>query len=245
MILSLAPEVTEIKEVYDFLSENLKPWTKDLDEHARTASQDVHWVTLPWLALLINRYFGNQRIHELYLSTIFSLLYFSDHIHGKVLDDQEGQSCNQTLQFSILLGDLIFGKAIQLLLKMDEFELLPYMTSLIAHANEGHVISRKTGADDLDTIGLEKALYYKTLFLTASIIGGCSGRELKLYEDIGYSLGMVITLQDRGMSAKSLPYLEKAEALLANQRRSNYDKCGLHRMIDELHDGLEIPRAVI
>lgn len=237
--------LTELKETDRVLQEILQPWAEDLGKYSESVEREIHWTALPALTVAINRHFTNYGQRGGCLAAIFSLLFVADYIGCQVKDDEEGQEYNRDLQFAILIADLIFGQAVKLLSSINGHGLLGILTDMMCIINEGHVMRRiSNGEDDQEILAREKASFYKYSFLAAAKANGCGALECKFYEDLGYDVGMAITLYDSGMKAAGLAFLERVKSLLAGYRSCNNENSPLPWLLDEILGRLKYDRAV-
>ena len=245
MKVPLVHELNELIETEVLLSECLRPWDEHLYGHRKDLKRVIHWTALPAITVAVNRRFdGHHRVGS-HMAAIFTLIYLADHIHCSVKDDEEGNSGGD--QFSILLGDCFFSKAIGLLDRIDGHNLLHYFSQLMFAVNEGHVMRKLAeGKPSLEILGREKASFYKYSFLTAAVAGGCGALECRFYEETGYNLGMAITLYDEGLDKVALSYLEKTRVLFSSWNRPRNDKtCIIRSLSEELIQSIKPTREVV
>lgn len=244
------PLVYELNELIDtdiLLRECLRPWDEQLQGHKKNLKRVIHWTALPAITVAVNRRFDGHDRFGSHMAAIFALMFLADHIHCSVKDDQEGLRDNGGFQFSILLGDYLFSKAVGLLNRVDGHHLLQYFSQLMYAVNEGHVM-RKLSEDrsDLEILGYEKASYYKYSFMTAAIAGGCGDLECRFYEETGFNLGMAIALHEEGLDKVAVNYLENTRILLSSGNRPRNDKiCIIRGLFDELIEGVKPTREIV
>lgn len=238
--------LTELKETERVLMETLKPWAVDMEKYQKPMEKELHWTALPALTVAVNRHFANNIPRSGCIAAIFGLVLFADFIHCQVKDDSEGQEYNRDLQFSILIGDLIFGQSVKLLNSINAHELVGIITDMMCIINEAHVMRKISKGDDMqDILAREKACFYRYSFLAAARLGGCGPIECKFYEDLGYDVGMAVTLYDSGMQSASVPFLEKAKSMLSGHRSHNTDNSLIPRLLDNILSGINIKRTVL
>lgn len=246
MKMPLVHELNELIETDILLRECLQPWDEYLQGHRRDLKRVIHWTALPAITVAVNRRFeGHDRLGS-HMAAILSLIYLADHMHCSIKDDEEGCD-SRGFQYSILLGDYFFSKAVGLLDRINGHNLLHHFAQLMCSINEGHVM-RKMGEGrlDLEMLGLEKASYYRYSFLTAAVAGGCGAMDCRFYGETGFNLGMAITLYDEGLDKVAVNYLEKTRALLASWNRPRSDKnCIIRSLSEELIQSIKPAREVV
>ncbi len=245
MKVPLVHELNELIETDILLRECLLPWDEHLQGFRKDLKRVIHWTALPAITVAVNRRFdGHDRIGS-HMAAIFAIMYLADHIHCSVRDDEEGRSGG--VQFSILLGDYLFSKAVCLLDRIDGHNLLQHISQLMCSVNEGHVMRKLAGGKpDLEILGYEKATYYKYSFLAAADAGGCGSLECKFYGETGFNLGMALTLYDEGLDKVALSYLEKTRNLLSSWTRPRNDKiCVIRSLSEELIQSIKPTREVV
>lgn len=246
MKLPVVQELNELIEADNLLRECMRPWDEQLQPHQRNLKKVIHWTALPAITVAVNRHFEGHEKTGSHLAAIFSLLFLADYIHCGVGDDDQGV-CNDGFQFSILVGDYLFGKAMGLLNRINGHGLLQQFSQLICAVNEGHVMRKlANGQADCEILAREQASYYQYSFLTAAIAGGCGPLECKLYEETGHILGMAIALYNEGMDRTGASYLERTRTLLTTGFRPRNGKiCVLRGLFDELIATLKPTREVV
>lgn len=241
MDLPFANEVkNELIAAKLLMKESLHPWGSRILTHFSDVEDDLHWDMLPAVTAVVHRSLGLSFRHTVSMTAIFSMLYLSNYIHDAVGDEEEGQEHDRELQFSILIGDYIFGAELKLLSEIDSHYLLPVFAELMCEISEDQV-RRKIRGDsetDLEMLVRGKTSLYRTAFLVAAVSAGISERERALYREMGHNLGMAVSLIARGHSNNSVyPYLEKAKAL---RLLTGGERCRDKHLLDMLLEGLAV-----
>ncbi|NLB87838.1 MAG: polyprenyl synthetase family protein [Syntrophomonadaceae bacterium] len=123
------------------------------------------------------------------------MAYLANYIHESVKDDEEGQIYNQKLQFTILIGDYLFGKMMSLLLEAGGGKLVSTFADMLAENNEGLIIKYKIDQYSDQVVRRTKAAYYSYTFLTAAQLAGIDCEEdLDNINDLGTNLGIIMYL---------------------------------------------------
>lgn len=163
----------------------------------------------PSLTLLCAKAFGYQGEAHIILATIVELIHTATLLHDDVIDNSSLRRGGKTANFiwgnqtSILVGDFLYSRALQLVLKVENTEvmrLLADTTNTIAEGEVLQLIHRK----DLDTSEeyYLKIIHSKTavLFGAASefgaIIAKRSVSEQKAMYHYGLHLGMAFQMVD-------------------------------------------------
>ncbi|MGI6549023.1 MAG: hypothetical protein ACOX4Q_03135 [Syntrophomonadales bacterium] len=245
MKVPLVHELNELIETDILLRECLGPWDEHLQGYRKDLNRVIHWTALPAITVAVNRRFDGHDRFGSHMAAIFTIMYLADHIHNSIRDDEEGKTSGA--QFSILIGDYLFSKAIGLLDRIDSHNLLQYFSQMMCTINEGHVLRKLAeGKPDLEILGREKASYYKYSFLTAAAAGGSGALECRFYGETGFNLGMAITLYDEGLDKVALSYLEKTRVLLSSWNRPRDDKiCVIRSLSEELIQSIKPTREVV
>lgn len=204
----------DLLEVDRMLYHSIMPWWPKIQNFMELIKFDKTWNTMPGIVYGICRDLGLKRDYCMAVTNIFKVNYLAYFIHESVGDEEEGQECNQDMQFSILIGDFLFGKMLSLLIKADAEILVPYFTNMICEIGEGMVSFYKLGADQEEYIGKTKASYYKTAFLTAAASAKKPYHEQELYRQAGYKLGMAIELLNQADNDEIKSLLKDSEGIL-------------------------------
>lgn len=232
------------------IKESLHPWGEDTLPYFEGLESDIHWRMIPAVTALVYRSLGFSFRSTVYMTAIFRMVHFANHIHGTVRDDEEGQQYDRGFQFAILIGDYISGMILRLLSEIDSHYLIPAFTAMTCEINEGRVMRKLNAGRELDveTISRETASIYKTIFLTAAMAARLSDRERELYREIGHNLGMAVAIQYETCSPRAAyPYLDKAKSLqlAAGRERRRESENMVDNLIDELLGGAVIRKAAV
>ncbi|HZK43682.1 MAG TPA: hypothetical protein VFC73_05270 [Syntrophomonadaceae bacterium] len=185
----------EINEVELIFRESLKSRWGDIDGFAENIEADLFWMSIPEFVLLAYKYFDMEKDLSIKMAVIFKIVYLANYIHETIKDEDEGQEHNQELQFTILIGDYLFGKIMSLLLEANGGGLVDSFADMMVETNEGLVIKYKTEPDSTEVIRKTKASYYETAFVTAARLSGIDDEaDLVFISELGISLGMVMYL---------------------------------------------------
>lgn len=232
------------------MNKSLHPWREQILPYLGGLDKDPHWHMIPAITALVHRSLGIGYHRTVYISTILRMAYLANHIHDRVRDDEEGQVHDKNLQFTILIGDYLFGVLLSLLSEIDSHYLVPSLAGMMAEVNEGHVIRKVNGGGraNLEVLAREKASFYKNAFLTAAVTARLSEREKNIYQEVGHNIGMALAIEAEGLTYPAVaPYLEKVKSLwvsfLRERRNGNWNL--VERLVEELMVILADRRAAV
>ncbi len=202
----------EMYAIEDRFQKSLQPWWDDLGDLLGSLQSDRSFEIIPAVTVLAYKYLDMDNELRLAMANLFKTLYFANRIHTLVRDSEEGQLHNQDMQFTILIGDYIFGRVLKLLLEAGADQLLDDFADMISQINEGSVIKHKLNENMQEVLRQTSAPFYATAFVTAAKMKGLNGVELKLYEELGFNLGMALELIMSGHRREALSYIEQTHA---------------------------------
>ena len=195
--------------------QSLQPWWEDLNFLRARLQGDTTLQLMPAVVLLAYQHLDLDEKLSISMASLFKTLYFANLIHNQVKDEEEGQLNNQDLQFTILIGDYIFGRVLKLLLEIGAVQVLDSLALMICQINEGLVIEHKLGEKQPEILKSGTASIYATAFLTAARLKGLTHEAIELYEQLGFTIGMALELLVAGMSTQAQRYIEKSADVIA------------------------------
>ncbi|NLO20893.1 MAG: hypothetical protein GX119_02685 [Syntrophomonadaceae bacterium] len=205
----------EMQELDVLFNESILPWEQEMEIYMEWIDGDHTWRALPPIVFSIYRGMGLNKDFSLSMANIFKILYLSVFIHELIHDDEEGQEYNQHMQFSILIGDYMFGRIMALLIDAEADMLLPLFADLICEINEGMVRRYKLGSSRSDYIASSRASLYKSAFLTAAYCAGKGTEEQNSFQQAGSNLGIAVEfLNHDQLKGEALTYLEASVSIL-------------------------------
>lgn len=203
----------EINEIDIRFRQGLLPWWDDLLPYIEGIKEDFTWNALPPLVLGAYKLAGLNRSVGLAIANVFKTLYLAIYVYCQVKDEEEGQTHDQNLQFTILIADYLFGNVLKQLVTAEASHLLRYFSDMAADINEGLVWQHKMGVSGREVLQKTRAPLYTTAFLTAAQLAGMDEENELLYTTLGFNYGMAMELmQDRH-------YYNEAEAYYNESRR--------------------------
>ncbi|HPF21170.1 MAG TPA: hypothetical protein PLC88_07495 [Syntrophomonas sp.] len=207
----LSAEMQQVEVLYQ---EGLQIWWDDLTALRECLQDDKSLQLIPAVVVLAYKQLDLDEKLTMEMASLFKTLYFANLIHHQVKDEEEGQIYDQALQFTILIGDYIFGRILKLLLDIGAVEVLDNLAGMICSINEGMVMQHKLGAAPMDIIKRGNAVIYETAFMTAGRLKALDEDALALYRRLGLEVGMAMELLNAGADLEARPFLEKSLALL-------------------------------
>lgn len=204
----------EIKEIDAMYQESLQVWWDELSFLRERLQDDKSLQLMPAVVVLAYKYLDSDHRLSIDMAGLFKTLYFANLIHNQIEDEEEGQLNHQPMQFTILIGDYIFGRILKLLLDVGAFQVLDNLALMICRINEGLVMRYKLAADKLEIIKRGNAVIYETAFLTAARLKMLDQEAIELYGQLGFNIGMAMELLIAEKTPLVLPYVEASLALL-------------------------------
>ncbi|MDD3364692.1 MAG: hypothetical protein PHZ03_06905 [Syntrophomonas sp.] len=210
----------DLLDVDNLFKSSLSPWWDEIDGYARKMDGDLSFQLLPAMVISAYRCLGLENKLSIQMANLYKTINFANKIHVMVKDEEEGQEHNQELQFTILIGDYIFGKVFSLLLETRADKLLDSFAAMICEINEGLIVKYKLNRNLQEVLARTRAPLYKNAFKSAGELAGLAPEITGIYGELGYNLGMALELvyvheqkQDAG------DYFIKAEQLLQSLSR--------------------------
>lgn len=225
----------ELKQVETIYQEGLQIWWDDLASLRECLQDDKSLQLMPAVVVMAYKYIDSDHKLMIEMASLFKTLYFANLIHHQVKDEEEGQANDQALQFTILIGDYIFGRILKLLLKIGAVEVLDNLALMICRINEGLVMQHKLEARPLEVIKRSNAAIYEAAFVSAARLKGLAPEAIELYGRLGFHIGMAVELLIAGINEGVRPYIEKSLDLLEqfNDLYGFYDSC-LHSLLQDM-----------
>jgi octaprenyl-diphosphate synthase len=163
----------------------------------------------PVLVLLIGRALGKLTPAHHRLGAIVEMIHLSTLIHDDVIDGAAVRRSEATVNArwsnyeAVLLGDILFSRAINLLAKLGDARALDVLTRAVSTLCEGEILQNRHRQD----AGVSEALYYdiireKTAILysagceLAAQLGGAPAETVKVCATYGLELGLAFQIID-------------------------------------------------
>lgn len=234
----------EICEMEKKFKQSLQPWWGNMSYLLARIQGDLSYQLMPSVALLAYKYLEMDNKTTVSMANIFKTIYFANKIHALIRDNEEGQLQNQELQFTILIGDYIFGRVLKLLLEAGADQLLDEFARMMSRINEGLVIRYKLDASSEEIIWKSITPLYATAFASAARLKGLGPELVANYEQIGLNLGMVLELTITAHNREALTYLEQTYVMISEFEAAGGEaNTSLDKLLQELQSKLEVPNS--
>ena len=234
-------------EIYDMekmFKQSLQPWWGDMSFLLARLQDDTSFQLMPPVAILAYKFLGMDRKINVSMANIFKTIYFASKIHIMIRDSEEGQPQNQELQFTILIGDYIFGRVLKLLLEARADQLLDEFACMISQINEGLVIKYKLDESLQEVLYRSSAPLYSTAFASAAKLKGLVPAGVKMYEQIGLNLGMALELTIAGDTMGAMDYLDQTYAAIGDFKAvTGEGNASLDKLLLELQTMLTVSNS--
>ncbi|MBO8159086.1 hypothetical protein [Thermosyntropha sp.] len=184
----------ELRKVNEEFTNSFVIWQEEIERYVEKLSHDPLLDIIPAFVLGVYKYAGIDRDLSISMANIFKIIYLGTCIHEGVKDKEEGQECDQEMQFSILLGDYIFGKILKLLIQVEATELLDIFAELICQMSEGLTVKYKMKTDLLYELKNIYVPIFSAAFISAARLSGSDKKKEEAYRRLGCSLGFAVCL---------------------------------------------------
>ncbi|MEQ8236152.1 MAG: hypothetical protein ABRQ23_05205 [Syntrophomonadaceae bacterium] len=215
--MNFGPTQAELNTVNEVFIDTLKPWWDELQVYIPPMAGEMSYRAIPALVINAYHYLGLSRELGINMANMFKTIYFATRIHEMIGDDEEGQEHTQELQFTILIGDYIFGRVLQLLLETNTEQLLDMFAAMICEINEGLIVKYKSARSLEEILTVTRAPFYSYAFRSAAQLKGFGAEYGEAYGTLGYNLGMALELLAAGQLTEAADYLLMARAWLDGQ----------------------------
>lgn len=163
----------------------------------------------PTLVLLCARALGYTGTQHIQLATVIEFLHTATLLHDDVVDMSEMRRGRPTANVkwdnpsSVLVGDFIYSRAFELLVKIGSMPIMDVMASTTNRISEGEVlqlIHKKnpdtTEASYLQVIRHKTAILFAAACSTAAILAGADNAMQQRLHNFGLEVGMAFQLID-------------------------------------------------
>lgn len=164
----------------------------------------------PMLSLISAKIFSPFVPDEaFYLATAIEFIHTATLLHDDVVDDSDLRRGAKTAHqiwgnsASILVGDYLFAKAFELMVKTNDLAILDILSQTSATIASGEVL-QLTHSHDLDIdeatalniIGAKTAALFAAACKTGALAGKANSEQAQAFYHYGYALGMVFQVTD-------------------------------------------------
>lgn len=163
----------------------------------------------PTLVLLCARALGYQGSQHIDLATVIEFLHTATLLHDDVVDMSEMRRGRPTANVkwdnpsSVLVGDFIYSRAFELLVKIGSMPIMDVMASTTNRISEGEVLQlihkknpETTEAAYLQVIRNKTAILFAAACSTAAILAGADLQTQQQLHSFGLEVGMAFQLID-------------------------------------------------
>lgn len=164
----------------------------------------------PLLSLICAKIFTSSIPKEAkYLATAVEFIHTATLLHDDVVDDSDlrrGLKAAHKIwgnPASILVGDYLFARAFELMVKTNNLDILAILSQTSAKIAAGEVLqlthSHSLNIEEsiaLEIIGAKTAELFAAACQTGALAGGASTEQARILYQYGYALGMVFQIKD-------------------------------------------------
>jgi geranylgeranyl pyrophosphate synthase len=232
---------TDLQEVDKTFRGSLMPWWDEISAYMPTIDKDLGFRILPVMVINAYRSLGLERDLAIQMANLFKTIDFASKIHGLVKDDDEGQKHSQEMQFTILIGDYIFGRVLKMLVETGTDHLLYMFAAMIGTINEGLIIEHKLKSGLEQTLIQTRAPLYYNAFLSAAKMADLAPDTADLYGEIGHNLGVALELTFAyGQKSVGQAYFNKTKELLQLINKEKHQFESLEILIQQMDKNWEV-----
>lgn len=174
----------------------------------------------PLLCLLIAKMFDYKGDRHIPLAVVVEFIHTASLLHDDVVDSSDFRRSNPSAnavwgnQASVLVGDYLFSRSFQMLVKDDDMGMLKLMSDVTNALAEGEVLQlsrtfhlEMTEDECLEVIERKTAILFSAAAEVGAHVSGQSAQTIKDMAEYGMCLGVAFQLMD-----DALDYLSDAEA---------------------------------
>ncbi len=213
--------IVDLAEVYKEFQEGLQPWWDELCCFIPLPGGDSGFEILPVMVLNAYNWLGVAKLRTIKMASLFRTINFANLIHLKIQDVDEGQKHDQMLQFTILIGDYIFGRVLKLLLDTQAENMLDQFAAMIETINEGFVLKYHSKADIESYLSRTRGPLYYNAFSSAARMQGWDSDLVAVYGNLGRNLGLALEMRyDYNEPDRGYWYLQQAQSMYVQLNRT-------------------------
>jgi len=233
---------TDLQEVDQTFRSSLLPWWDEISAYLPIVDKNLGSKLLPVMVINAYRYLGLERDLSIQMANLFKTIDFASKIHVLVKDDDEGQKHSQEMQFTILIGDYIFGRVLKLLVETQTDHLLYMFATMIGRINEGLIIEHKFKCGLEQVLIQTRAPLYHDAFLSAAKMAQLAPDSADIYGEVGHNLGIALELfYIYGQKTSGHTYLDRAKELLLLLNKNEISQFeSLENLIFEMDKNWEV-----
>ncbi len=170
----------------------------------------------PMLTLASAKLIGYDGVRHIGLATAVEFIHTATLLHDDVVDESTLRRGKKTAnliwgnQPTVLVGDFLFSRAFELMVKSDSLRVLKILSSASSVITEGEVLQLTT-ANDLSTteekylevITAKTAVLFAAACEVAGVVADCNENVISALEAYGRNLGIAFQLVDDAMDYSS------------------------------------------
>lgn len=163
----------------------------------------------PLLSLASNKLFSPVNENAIYLSAAIEFIHTATLLHDDVVDQSElrrNQPAANTIWGnapSILVGDFLFARAFELMVRCQNLDILKVLSSASSKIAAGEVLQLQYCQDfaitkeiAIEIISAKTAELFAAACHAGSSVAGASSKQTKAMHDYGYYLGLIFQITD-------------------------------------------------
>ncbi len=163
----------------------------------------------PLLTLASNRLFGPINEKAIYLSAAVEFIHTATLLHDDVVDESELRRNRPSANTiwgnapSILVGDFLFARAFELMVRCQNLEILRVLSSASSKIASGEVLQLQfcqnfeiTKEIALEIISAKTAELFAAACHAGSAVAGATADQTQAMHDYGYYLGLIFQITD-------------------------------------------------
>lgn len=200
---------TSLKQVDQIIDNHLKSDIPLIDQIAKHIIYAGGKRLRPSLTLASAQLFGPLNTSATSLAAAVEFIHTATLLHDDVIDESDlrrGKSSAHQVwgnSSSILVGDFLFARAFQLMVKTNHLSVLEILSHASATIAEGEVHQlveahnlEMTQETALKILGAKTAQLFGAACQTGAIVAGANKTEAQCLFDYGYNLGLIFQITD-------------------------------------------------
>jgi len=163
----------------------------------------------PLMTLMTARLFGYEGRAHVVLGAAVEYIHTATLLHDDVVDESQERRGNMAAHViwgnkaAILVGDFLFSRAFQLMVRVQNLEVLDVLAAAAAHITEGELLQLTLSddvalaeADYCRIVEAKTAALFRASALAGAILGGAKEEERRTLADFGQLVGGLFQLSD-------------------------------------------------
>lgn len=216
----LSPPQSPLNELSQILKASLQTVDSIIDTNLRSQIPLIEQITKhiiyaggkrirPCLTLACSQLFSHPTQEAAYLAAAVEFIHTATLLHDDVIDESDLRrgkpSAHQVWgnASAILVGDMLFARAFQLMVKTNNLRVLDILSNTSAIIAEGEVLQlveahnlTMTEETTLKILGAKTAHLFGAACQTGSLVGNASSDQAQFLFNYGYNLGLIFQITD-------------------------------------------------